>query len=289
MALQRPLWAVVTETLPRMGASEGIRKRYEVSLAALRRKLGLTLGEHPQILDLERIQWRELRDKWGRSPSDWNHLRRAMSAFLTTLLDDKFHPFRRRIVGRIPIAVEAPRVPDVTPLVFWRILRHVPDSYQACFVAIAATGMRVGEYLSCTRFCLRAATFTVSVPGTKTATSAEDVAVHPTLWPYVAAAIPSPLCYKALRRHWRAACKKEKVDVRIHDLRHCYGQWVVDEGVPEAKVQSALRHKTAAMTRRYTKTKEKGDVAAAVGRALLSAQSSELAQVAAQGGKHGRA
>ena len=289
MMLQRDLWAVVTETLPRMGTSDGTRKRYEVSIAALRRKLGPGLGTHPTIGDLERVQWRELREKWGRSPADWNHLRRAMSAFLTTLLGDKFHPFRRRIVRQIPIAVEAPRVPDVTPSVFWQILRHIPASYQACFIAIAGTGMRVGEYLSCTRFCLRAATFSVSVPGTKTSTSAEDVAVHPTLWPYVVAAIPSPLSYKALRRHWRAACQKEGVDVRIHDLRHCYGQWAVNEGVPEAKVQSALRHKTPAMTRRYTKTREKGDAAAAVGRALLNAQSREDAQSAAQGGENGRA
>ena len=44
------------------------------------------------------------------------------------------------------------------------------------------------------------------------------------------------------------------------------------------------------MTRRYTKAKEKGEAASAVGNALLEAKSHHApAQFAAQGGKHGRA
>jgi hypothetical protein len=39
------------------------------------------------------------------------------------------------------------------------------------------------------------------------------------------------------------------------------------------------------MTRRYAKTREKGDAAFAVGNALLKAQSSKSAQAAAQGGQ----
>ena len=290
LTLRKPLWAAISATLPSMGRSEATRKRYQVSLDALKIKGANYVGERGTVADLERVRWGELQVNWGRSSSDWNHLRRAVSTFLTTLLEDKFHPFRRSVIRRIPIAVEVARVPDVTPDVFWQILNHVPKKYRSCFIALAATGMRIGEYLRCTRFHLKPKTFAVSVPGTKTAGSAEDVSVHPKLWPYVEAAIPSPLGYKALRRHWKAACAKALVDVRIHDLRHCYGQWAVDQGVPEAKVQSALRHKTAAMTRRYTKTKEKGEAAKAVGQALLKGQSSkQLAQVAAQGGTRGRA
>jgi len=116
------------------------------------------------------------------------------------------------------------------------------------------------------------------------------VSVYPALWPFVERAVPSPIGYKALRRHWLAACKKVGLSVRIHDLRHCYGQWAVNAGVPESKVQTALRHKTAAMTRRYTKTQEKGDASNAVGRALLGdAAAPADAQVVAQGGPHAKA
>ena len=289
LALRRPLWDAIADTLPLMGASEQTRKRYQVSLDALHKKAGPELGDLANIRDLERVAWRELRERWGRSPSDWNHLRRAISTFLSNLLGDKFHPFRRAVVNRIPIAIERGRVPDVTPDVFWSIVKHVPKPYRASFVALAATGMRVGEYLACTPFSLRPATFSIAVPGTKTASSAEDIAVHPRLWPYVVAAVPAPLKYKALRRHWRAACTTAEVDVRIHDLRHCYAQWAVNEGLPEAKVQTALRHKTAVTTRRYAKTKDKGEVARAVGRVLLKAQSTKPAQFAAQGGNRGRA
>jgi len=147
--------------------------------------------------------------------------------------------------------------------------------------------MRVGELLACTRFNLKPATRSISVPGTKTAGSAEDVSVHPHFWPSVEASIPAPAGYKALRRQWLAACEKAGVSVRIHDLRHCFGQWGVDGGIAEAKVQRALRHKTASMTRRYTMSKDKGEAARAVGEALLTAQTAhENAQLAAQGGSH---
>ena len=290
LSLQQPLWSAIAATLPAMGSSTGTRKRYEVSLGALRGKSAGLLSERSTVADLERVAWSDLRTKWGRSPADWNHLRRAVSAFLTALLGDRFHPFRRAVIRRIPIAAESPRVPDITPAVFWEILRYVPRSYRSCFLTLAATGMRVGEYLRCTRFHLKPKTFSVAIPGTKTVGSAEDVSVHPKLWPHLEAAIPSPLAYKALRRHWKAACEKANANIRIHDLRHGFGQWAVDAGVPEARVQSALRHRTAAMTRRYTKAKEKGEAATAVGNALLKAKYSHApAQLAAQGGKHGRA
>jgi integrase len=290
LTLRRPLWTTITATLPAMGRSEATRKRYEVSLAALKTKGAAFLSEGSTVADLERVPWPELLANWKRSPSDRNHLRRAISSFLTTLLEDKFHPFRRSVIRRIPIAAEPARVPEITPEIFWKILKFVPKKRRACFITLLATGMRVGEYLRCTRFHLKPKTFSIAVPGTKTAGSAEDVSVHPSLWPYIEAAIPAPIGYKALRRFWKAACEKAKADVRMHDLRHAFGQWAVNAGVPEARVQSALRHRTAAMTRRYTLANEKGEAAAAVGEAILESQSHHApAQFAAQGGKHGRA
>lgn len=287
LTIQQALWQSISDNLPKMGISAGTRKRYQVSFDALRRKSAASLSDRAIVADLERVNWGDLRKGWGRSSADWNHLRRAVSAYLSLLLGDKYHPFRRSVVKRIPLATEIARVPDVTPDVFWNILEHVPEVYKPCYLTIVATGMRVGEYLGCTRFNLKPATFSISAAGTKTTASAEDVAVHPKFWPSVEAAIPSPLGYKALRRHWVAACRAAGVSVRLHDLRHCFGQWGVDRGVPEAKVQQALRHKTASMTRRYTKTKQKGEAAYAVGEALLQDHSVvPPAQIAAQGGHH---
>ena len=59
-------------------------------------------------------------------------------------------------------------------------------------------------------------------------------------------------------------------DVRIHDLRHCYGQWLADARVPEARIQVGMRHTTAAMTRRYTKQRDKGENARTMADVLLA-------------------
>jgi len=69
-------------------------------------------------------------------------MRRALSSFLTTLLGDKYHPYRRRIITAIPIAHEVGRVPDLTPEVFWKVLEHIPEVYRPCYVALVATGLR---------------------------------------------------------------------------------------------------------------------------------------------------
>lgn len=290
LTLSRPLWDAVAATLPLMAPSDGTRKRYEVSLDALQTKGAHYLGERCIVADLERISWSRLRDDWGSSAADWNHLRRAVSAFLTKLLGDKYHPFRRRVVAAIPLATEVGRVPDLTPQLFWKVVEHIPRAYQPCFVTRVATGLRIGEYLKLTRFSLKPATHTISALGTKTSTSAEDVSVHPSLWQYVERAVPAPIGYKALRRYWTKACEKAGVSVRIHDLRHCFGQWSVNAGVPESKVQRALRHKSPAMTRRYVTTREKGEAAKAVGDALLGHPATEqAAQVVAQGKTNGNA
>ncbi len=291
LVLRRPLWEAIEETLPLMGRSEPTRKRYRLSLLkSLRENAARYLSENAHVSDLEFVRWRELRTVWGKSAADWNHMRRAASAFLTAITNDKFSPFRRRVVHAIPLANEVARVPDLTPALFWRTLGHVPARYRFCYITLVSTGLRVGEFLRLTKFNLKPATRTISGAGTKTALSAADVAVHVDLWPHVLEAVPAPVGYKALRRHWAAACALEGVSVRLHDLRHCFGQWAVNEGVAEAKVQSALRHKTPSMTRRYTTTREKGEAANAVGRALLGDSSaSQPAQVVAQGGQRGKA
>ncbi|HEX6048647.1 MAG TPA: tyrosine-type recombinase/integrase, partial [Gemmatimonadaceae bacterium] len=144
-----------------------------------------------------------------------------------------------------------------------------------------ATGMRMGEYMRTTKEHLRSETLSIDVPGTKTRGSKAVVYVAESLWPWIEAGVPSPLQYKWARQYWVRACvevglgrytepKRSRgyIGPRFHDLRHCHGQWAVSAGVPEAAVQAALRHSTAEMTRRYTTTKNKGDVARAIGNVL---------------------
>jgi integrase len=283
LVLLQPLWESVENALPKMGGSLPTRRRYRVSFAALRSKARNSLGDGASVRDLSKVDWKSLHELWDRSPADWNHMRRAVSAFLTVVLGEKYHPFRRAVVVAIPKAAEVGRVPDITPELFWQVIEQVPQGLKGCYVTLVATGMRVGEYLRCTRFNLRPETHAIEVPGTKTAASAATIYVDESLWPWIVAGIPCPLGhpgappaegvqhdtrYKRLRRAWAAACARVGVRLRLHDLRHCMGQWSVDAGVPEAKVQSAMRHKTAAMTRRYTMSKDRREVAEAMGAAL---------------------
>ena len=70
----------------------------------------------------------------------------------------------------------------------------------------------------------------------------------------------SPIGYKWLYRHWKEACEAVGVhDLRLHDLRHFYGQQLTNAGRPEAGVQSGLRHTDPNMTRRYTRQKDRGE------------------------------
>jgi integrase len=282
VTLQVPLWDSVDKALPKLACGQQTRRRYQVSFRALKARASAHLPAGSAIGDLAAVPWRELQAAWGRSAADWNHLRRAVSAFLSYALRDKYHPFRRRVMAAFPKAHEHERIPDLTPDTFWKIVKAAPDYARPCFVTLVATGMRVGEYLRCTRFNLRAASYAVEVPGSKTPASSAPVRVDPALWPWVVAGIPCPLGraqptargveydprYKRLRRIWGKACEKERVKVRLHDLRHCMGQWSVDAGVPEAKVQVALRHKTPGMTRRYTLSPDRNEVAVAVASAL---------------------
>src|SRR5207237_3353971 len=141
-----------------------------------------------------------------------------------------------------------------------------PEFVRAPLVTIVALGLRIGEYLRLDKHHLLPHTDSVRVPGKKTAGSADVVRVDERLWPWIMAGTPSPLKYKWLRTYWKRALKAAgaPLDLRLHDLRHCYGQWLTDEGAPEARVQVGMRHATAAMTRRYTKQRDRGQNAKAM-------------------------
>ena len=120
--------------------------------------------------------------------------------------------------------------------------------------------MRPGEYVRCQETDLRPHTKSLQVPGTKTADSATVLSIDDRFWKWVCQGIPCPVTHATLADRWKKACATAGYHgVRLYDLRHCHGQWLSDEGVPEARIQTALRHKTAAMTRRYTTQQDKGE------------------------------
>lgn len=307
LKLRRNLWETVNEILPSMGLSGETRRRYGTSFRTLASIREARLAPNARVQELASVPWVKLRAAWERgrkSPADWNHLRRAVSRFLTVLLGDVHHPFRHEVVRLIPTAKEGRgRMPELTVEGFWAIVDSTPEHARPCFVTLAATGMRLKEYLGCTAENLTPETHAIAVPGTKTADSADTVYVAPELWPWIEAGIPSPLKSRWMHIYWWRACvaagfgRYEPVlengsptirnvrlrngdtaskpamrytGPRLHDLRHLYAQLASDEGAPTAKVQAALRHADPKMTRRYEMRRAKGEVARLVGRALAA-------------------
>lgn len=264
--LARSLWATVERWVgPAPGAT---RKRYRVSFDAIRARAGLP--ESATIEALGAVDWKALKARWPKSDGDWFHVRAAVSKFLTDQLGDVHHPFRRSVVKAIPRTKAAERVPDLDVPTFWRIVNQTPEFVRAAYVTIAYLGLRVGEYLRLQDTDLLPATKQVRIPGTKTAGSEATLPVAAEMWPWVKAAVPSPLAYKWLRTYWVRARKAVGAgDVRLHDLRHLTAQALVNAGRPEAAVQSTMRHATPDMTRRYARMRDRGENAQALADALL--------------------
>jgi integrase len=268
-----------TTTLPKMGRKDSSRARYGVAFNELAEITAGVLTQASAVADLARVAWKETLDAWDVAEATKNRLRGAVSAFLTQYLGDKYHPFRRSLMKAIPVYEEAELVVDLTVEEFWTLMEHVPEPAIASYVTLAASGLRVGEYLQCDEPDKRPQVFGIHIPGGKTG---EDVVyVGAEYWPFVEQAIPCRIGkapavwvdvqhdarYKRLARWIRAASKATGITVTIHHLRHLYAQLGVAE-MPEAMVQKALRHKTPAMTRRYSMRSDKGEVSRAVGRAL---------------------
>ncbi|UCG88819.1 MAG: tyrosine-type recombinase/integrase [Gemmatimonadota bacterium] len=267
--LSQNLWDAVEAWLPKSAASRETRRRYEVSFAKLRERSGLKATA--TVADLEKLDWKRIEKEWPGSNADYNHAWRAVSKFLSDTMGDVHHPFRRRVMKEVPKRKEVERVPDINPELFWRVVNAAPEFVRAAFVLLALTGLRVGEYLRLTKQDLLPSVCGIRVPGTKTAESAATVYVDERMWPWIEAAVPAPVKYGWLRKYWKRALNAAKADetLRLHDLRHCTGQWAINEGVQEAKVQATLRHTTPEMTRRYTRQKDKGEVATAVANVML--------------------
>ena len=71
-------------------------------------------------------------------------------------------------------------------------------------------------------------------------------------------AVPVTLSCDWLREMWYAACDLAELPrVRLHDLRHCHGQWTLDQGIADVDVQRYMGHATSYMTQRYRRRAER--------------------------------
>lgn len=265
--------------------AESSKERYRLSFRQLRDLADTKLTEASTVGDLREVPWAKVFAAWETSGANKNRLRAAVSAFLSDYLGDVYHPFRREIAKAMPRSEERKRLTDLETPVFWQLMAKVPDPARPAFITLAASGMRVGEFLQCGEHDLIPARFAIHIPGGKT--GEDEAFVEPELWEYVPLAIPCRVAkppkkwrgvqrdarYKKLRALLKAAAAKldPPISVTIHDLRHLYAQLGVEE-MPESMVQAAMRHKTPAMTRDYSMRKVKGEVARSVGRQLRRAK-----------------
>lgn len=285
--MKAPLWASVEATLPAMGRSDGTRDRYRQSFLRLRRQAGL--GDAATVAALQRLDWHGLQRRWGASPADWNRMRTAVSRFLTLFTGDKYSPMRREVMGRIPLAKEPEgRIPDLTPERFLHVLARITDDdVRAALMVLVLTAMRIGEYLSLDESCLQPGYRRIRIPRQEGNKTGGTITLGEEAWRWVEVAVPfaglpvpkrrraveSDARYRRIWRVWREARDAEGVgDVRLHDLRHCAGQWASDAGESDRAIGQLLRHSDPRMTARYTKQKDAQAVSAAVGRVLQQAR-----------------
>lgn len=299
LRLQRPLWATLEAMAKARPGGEKHRTRLMTSL----KKFAATpiagaLGPEATVQQLADVDWRALRPSFD-SPSDWMHLRKAIGATLSALLEDTLHPFRRAVMKRIAREKDRVREVDVTVEQFWALVAELPEHARAGIVTLAVTGMRLEtEYMRCVAGDKRPAVHGVYCPGSKTADASGVIPIAPELWAWVDAGIPAPLQHRWLRTYFHRAAiavglgtmiddprgrtRSVTVDgvaktvplevyrgIRLHDLRHLALQLALDGGAKINDVQSFARHADPAMTMRYLVRGQRRRAADAIGRSLI--------------------
>lgn len=264
----------VDKALPRMGKSPETRRRYKTSFTKLRES-GFVEAD-ARVSELAHIDGRELRSEWEGSAADWNHLIRALSGFLTVHFGGgrrgKAHPFRLEVLDQFQMEDEGEgRLVDLSVDQFFDIVNRTPEHARPCYVALAVTGLRIGEYVRVGKEHVNFEACTIRVPGGKTGRRPIRFAEDYREW--MRQAIPSPLKAGWMRIYWvRARKEVGRDDVWLRDLRHCTAQWGMDEGATEVEVSAQLGHTNTKTTRKYTRQANRGQTAQAVARALGKAK-----------------
>ncbi len=275
LLLHRRLDVSIEAWLPESAKTEVSQKRYGCSwrrfqsIAIANRQLTATATIH----DLNRVDYHKLKRGWGASDADWNRMRAMLSAFLSDYLGHMHHPFRLKVMGRIPRGAESDgRVPQTTPEEFWCVVMAAEPHVQASYVAMAVLGVGPGEYLGIREEDLSVEQLTVVINGTKTPRRRRVVAVDERLWGWIERAVPSQLQYKWLRTNWGRACKAAGVSgLRMYDLRHLSAQYAGDRGVTDRDLTIHLGHTNPTMSHRYSRRATARGVAKAIGDVLAEA------------------
>ncbi len=256
VVLDRRFWEAVNEWLPGSAKAPGTRDHYKRMMAALKRTN--ELAENITVRGLTLVDWQAVYNRWPTGPVMWNRMRGALSRFLSMALGDKYDPTRRSVMAKLPHADEGEgRVPDLTPARFWEVLGHVPEPLRPIYVLMVGTGLEPGVMPTARLAPERKA---VVVQGHKKGREGlTAIPLSPELWTYARQAVPCTFTPGYLYRRWKAAAVKAGApELRLYDLRHAFGQWLVNAGVPQSVVQVGMRHKTAAMTARYVKQRDRG-------------------------------
>jgi integrase len=269
--LQRPLWQLVNEWIPNSALAPASRRRYRQAWDFVKRTGVLRDGA--TVNDLGAVDWRALCNRGLIGPTGWNRARSAVSSFLSAVLRDVWHEFRRRIMARFPKPEEPERVTELAVGEFWTILEHVVPALRPAFVTITAAGLGPAEFVRCTSEDLLPATRGLVVHGRKLGRQGDAIVrLSVEAFEWARAAIPCPVGASFLSHTWKKACRAAgRGDVRLYDLRHCYAQWLSAAGAPEAAIQVGMRHRSASMTRRYTRARDMGENASLLGRVMFPA------------------
>lgn len=119
---------------------------------------------------------------WGASGTDWNHLRRGLSACLSTYIGTDRFPYRQIVIDRIPNLVENQRTPDITLSKLGEIVAFLPESVRVFAWFIVLSGCRIGKYLRIEPRHLEPNTHAIDIPGTKTSGARRTVYVDAAAW-----------------------------------------------------------------------------------------------------------
>lgn len=279
LKLKRNLAQAIEDTLPQMGPTETTRARYRVALVVGLARCGLDTAAMT-VAELQRDDWKTRLDGWDASPATKNGVRTAVSRFLTRFLGDKHHEFRRAVLHEDRWSrLKVPRRQKGFDTVeFWPLVRLMPDRLVPSFVVLAASGMRVGEYLNDDALTVDEAHHTIYVEGK---TGPKPYAIDAGAWEYVRAGVPCRASrmkkkparlqndprYKALYRAMRKAGEQLGIRISPHDLRRLYVRLGVD-AKGQVATQHAVGHETPAMTAEYARWKQQAEVSAAVAEGL---------------------
>jgi integrase len=205
-----------------------------------------------RVADLPAVDWRAIAKAWPLSDSSWEKMARAVSTTLTHLTAGKHSPLRAEVMGLIPRRAYIPRMPSLTPDQFHAAVAVLPEPYRPVLWSFLMTGLRKGELWRVRPEDLTPGNRSVHVRGTKTKGSRRVLELGPEAFRVLQAAVPIPFTDRAVLDAWHRACDAVGAPhTTLHDLRHCFGQWSLDAGVPDADVQMFLGHTTPFMTRLY--------------------------------------